>query len=185
MSGDQGGKGILRTYTCLGIAGDDFHGAICEPCPYMTMYSNCMYLQLNEPPLNHISKRHMATQCHLVGREAGVQRDSGFNQFLLKKYYFAHFANSGAHVNPMLWLSKDLRKSPCKLGPWSLNFIHLNSPLLAFSLYSLKERNSPNWESLFCERKDTDLEPGGCELCPSSPSSVPLGHHLGFTVVIC
>ena len=124
-------------------------------------------------------------QCHLVGREAGVQRDSGFNQFLLKKYYFAHFANSGAHVNPMLWLSKDLRKSPCKLGPWSLNFIHLNSPLLAFSLYSLKERNSPNWESLFCERKDTDLEPGGCELCPSSPSSVPLGHHLGVYVGIC
>lgn len=43
-----------------------------------------MYPQQNKPLLSHILEKYMATHCHLVCREVGVERESDLNLLQLK-----------------------------------------------------------------------------------------------------
>ena len=89
-----------------------------------------MYPQLNQPPLNHVLQSHMATQCHLVGGSAGVERDSGLNQLLLKNILLCTFYKI---------------RCPCEHSAMALSG-HEKGPMqirhLKFKLHSLKSNSA-------------------------------------------
>lgn len=90
-------------------------------------------------------------------RGSWSERDRGCNQLLSKKYYMCPCAPSAAALRGP-W------RRPVQMRPWSLNSftrIHLCSP---FCPHSLRQRSKPNWDSVFCNRKDTGLGPRELEL---------------------